>query len=151
MPNAPETSSAPDRAAQIARGVSRFLAERGESCLAEFTLKSGRRVDLIALDRKGLITVIEVKSSVADFRTDRKWREYLAFCDRFFFAVDPDFPQDLLPEDCGILLADSYGASVRREAPQGSLNAARRKAVMLRFARTGASRLLRHTDPDWVR
>ncbi len=139
------------RAARIVRGVSRFLAERGESCLSEFTLKTGRRVDVIALDRKGGITVVEVKSSVADFRSDRKWSEYLEYCDLFFFAVDADFPQEILPHDCGIILADAYGASIIRESAASTLGAARRKAVTLRFARTSASRLLEYTDPDWIR
>lgn len=139
------------RATQITRGVSRFLAERGESCLTEFTLKTGRRVDVIALDRTGKITVVEVKSSVADFRSDRKWCEYLEYCDFFFFAVDADFPQEILPPDCGIILADAYSGSIIQEAAASILIAARRKAVTLRFARTSASRLLGYTDPGWIR
>ncbi len=79
-----DDTGTPGRAAQIVRGVSRFLAKRGESCLTEFTLKTGRRVDVIALDRKGRITVVEVKSSVADFRSNQKWFEYLEYCDLFF-------------------------------------------------------------------
>jgi len=140
-----------DRAAEISRGVSRFLAERDESSLSEFTLKTGRRVDLISLDRKGSVTVIEIKSSVADYRADSKWQEYLDFCDRFFFAVAADFPVEMLPNTCGIILADGFGASVLREPPEGKLNAARRKALILRFARTSAARLLKFTDPDWIR
>jgi len=146
-----EDTETPGRAARIVRGVSRFLAERGESCLTEFTLKTGRRVDVIALDRKGGITVVEVKSSVADFRSDRKWSEYLEYCDLFFFAVDADFPLEILPSDCGIILADAYGASIIRGPTANALGAARRKAVTLRFARTSASRLLGYTDPDWIR
>ena len=146
-----DNTRTPGRAAQIVRGVSRFLVERGESCLTEFTLKTGRRVDVIALDRKGRIAVVEVKSSVADFRSDRKWSEYLEYCDLFFFAVDADFPQEILPPDCGIILANAYGAAIIRESSASILNAARRKAVTLRFARTSASRLLGYTDPDWIR
>lgn len=138
-------------AAQIVRGTARFLTEGDEHCLAEFTLRTGRRVDLIALDRKGKVTIIEVKSSVADFRADQKWHEYLEFCDRFFFAVNAEFPLDLLPDDCGILVADAYGAEVVRASPDGTLNAARRKSLTLKFARNGAARLQRYTDPGWVR
>ena len=140
-----------DRAAEISRGVSRFLAERDECSLAEFTLKSGRRVDLIALDRKGIVTVVEIKSSVADYRSDKKWHEYLEYCDRFFFAVAADFPLEMLPESCGVILADGFGASVLREPPEGTFNAARRKALMLRFARTSAARLHKYIDPEWIR
>ena len=141
----------PDRAAEILRGVSRFLAERDECSLSELTLKSGRRVDLIALDRKGIVTVVEIKSSVADYRSDKKWHEYLEYCDRFFFAVAADFPLEMLPERCGVILADGFGASVLREPPEGTLNAARRKALMLRFARTSAARLHKYIDPEWIR
>lgn len=140
-----------DAAGRIARGVARYLTERDENCLAEFTLKTGRRVDLIALDRKGVVTIVEVKSSVADYRSDRKWQEYLSYCDRFYFAVAADFPADLLPADCGVMIADAFGATVARHAPEGALNAARRKALTLRFARTAATRLRRFNDPDWVR
>ena len=141
-----------ERARELARGITRFLTERGEGCLPEFTLaKNGRRADLIALDGKGRITIVEIKSSIADFRADRKWQDYLDFCDRFFFAVGDDFPLDLLPSECGIILADAWGAAVHREAPVSILNAARRKAVTLRYARAAAVRLVTFTDPDWVR
>ena len=140
-----------DRAAEIFRGVTRFLAEHNESSLSEFTLKTGRRVDLIALDHKGIVTIIEIKSSIADFRSDKKWLEYLDFCDRFFFAVTTDFPVRRLPDTCGIILADGFGASVLRKSPESKLNATRRKSLMLSFARTSAVRLLEYTDPDWIR
>ena len=140
-----------DRAAEIFRGVTRFLAEHNESSLSEFTLKTGRRVDLIALDHRGIVTIIEIKSSVADFRSDKKWQEYLDFCDRFFFAVATDFPVSRLPDNCGIILADGFGASVLRKSPESKLNATRRKSLMLSFARTSAVRLLEYTDPDWIR
>ena len=140
-----------DRAAEIFRGVTRFLAEHNESSLSEFTLKTGRRVDLIALDHRGIVTIIEIKSSVADFRSDKKWQEYLNYCDRFFFAVAKDFPIRRLPDTCGIILADGFGASVLRKSPETKLNATRRKSLMLSFARTSAVRLLAYTDPDWIR
>lgn len=147
-----DDATLPDAAARaLARGVTRFLTELGEGCLPEFTLASGRRVDLIALDPRGRITVVEIKSSTADFRSDRKWRDYLDYCDRFYFAVADDFPVALLPEDCGILLADAWGAAILRPSPETMLNAARRKAVTLRYARAAASRLIPFTDPDWQR
>lgn len=137
-----------EAAEAVVRGVSRLMRDRDESCLTEFTLRTGRRVDVIALDRKGLFTVVEVKSSVADFRSDNKWHEYLEFCDRFYFAVPMEFPTDILPAECGLMVADGYGAEVLRESPSGSMNAARRKALTLRFARTAATRLTRASDPS---
>ena len=131
----------------VVRGVSRLFHNLGEHCLSEFTLRSGRRVDLIALDRKGAFTVVEVKSSVADFRSDSKWHEYLDFCDRFYFAVPIAFPVEILPEDCGLMVADGYGSEILRESPPGKMNASRRKALTLRFARTAAARLMQVSDP----
>lgn len=131
----------------VVRGVSRLMQQRDETCLSEFTLKTGRRVDVIALDRKGLFSVVEVKSSAADFRSDNKWHEYLEFCDRFYFAVPMEFPTEILPTDCGLMLADNYGAEILRESSPGSMNASRRKALTLRFARSAASRLMAINDP----
>lgn len=138
----------PESAGQrLARGVCRAFALRGLASLTEFTLKGGRRADVIALDDAGEIAIVEVKSSRADFVSDGKWSDYLAFCDRFYFAVPPAFPQDLLPADCGLIVADGYAAEVLREAPLAKLNAARRRAVTLRFARTASQRLIRRDDP----
>ncbi len=145
------TSPSYSRAAQIARGVSRFFAERGNGCLSEFSFKTGRRADIIAIDDKGTISVIEIKSSVPDFRSDKKWQEYLEFCDRFYFAVGADFPIDILPSECGLVIADAYGASIIREPEPHRLIAARRKSITLRFARLSANRLMQFTDPDWIR
>ena len=131
----------------LARGVSRALSDYGLSTLTEFTLISGRRVDVIGLDRGGGTTIVEIKTSLEDFRSDKKWPEYLDFCDRFFFAVPQDFPVEILPEECGLMTADAYGAVVLREAPEMRLNAARRKAQNLRFALVAAERLQRHLDP----
>ena len=131
----------------VVRGVSRLMHDRNESCLSEFTLKTGRRVDIIALDRKGHFTIVEVKSSVADFRSDNKWHEYLDFCDRFYFAVPLKFPTNILPTKNGLIIADGYSAEILRESTPRSMNAARRKALTLRFARTAATRLMRLTKP----
>lgn len=128
-------------ARDLARGVARLLADLGAASIPEFTLKSGRRADVIALDPKGRVTIVEIKSSRADFRADGKWRGYLEFCDAFYFAVPKGFPLEILPPDTGLILADSWGGHVLRPADPGSLNAARRKALTLKFARTAASRL----------
>lgn len=125
----------------LTRGAARMLFELGYASLTEFTLKSGRRADLIGLDAKGTIALIEVKSSLEDFRSDNKWPEYLDYCDRFYFAVPEFFPQEILPEDMGLMVADPFGAAVLREAPVMPLNAARRRSILLKFAHTAARRL----------
>lgn len=148
MSNEPTTITRNTEVAEaVMRGVSRLLRNMGETCLTEFTLRTGRRVDVIALGRQGAVTVIEVKSSVADFRADNKWQEYLDFCDQFYFAVPMDFPTEILPTACGLIVADGYGSEILRESPKGKMNAARRKALTLRFARAAATRLVRFTDP----
>jgi hypothetical protein len=133
---------------RLARGVCRAFARHGWTALTEFTLKDGRRADVIALDGRGTVAIVEVKSSRADFRADGKWQDYLAFCDRFYFAVPPAFPRALLPEGCGVLVADAYGAEVLTPAPEQRLHASRRRAVTLRFAQAAGQRLLRAQDPQ---
>ena len=96
----------------LARGVCRALSDQGLATLTEFTLISGRRVDVMGLDRAGKVTIVEIKSSLPDFRSDRKWREYIDFCDRFFFAVPEGFPREILPADCGLMVADGFGVSI---------------------------------------
>lgn len=120
-----------------------MLADHGYSALTEFPVKTGRRMDICALGPRGDIWCIEVKSSKADFQSDTKWPEYLDWCDRLSFAVPEGFPEDLLPYDQGLVRADAYGAEVLREAAEEGLTAARRKAVVLRFARLAADRLAR--------
>ena len=114
----------------------------GLTPIAEFKLANGRRADIAALDRRGKITIAEIKSCRADFEADQKWPDYLEFCDRFYFAVDPGFPVELLPECEGLIMADGYGAMIARIADDRPLAAARRKAVTLRFARQAARRAL---------
>lgn len=136
-------------ATEILRGTSRMLIDTGLAPIAEFVLPSGRRADIAALDRDGLITIVEIKSSLADFRSDQKWPEYAAYCDRFYFAVRPDFPRDVIPADCGLILADRYGAEIVRQAAKSpQLPPARRKMLTLRFARTVAIRLAATLDPE---
>lgn len=127
----------------IARGVVRMLLDHDRPALTEVVLATGRRADVMALGRDGEIWIVEVKSSVADYRSDAKWGDYLAFCDRFFFAVPPEFPDGLIPDECGLIVADGFGGAIVREAPGSALRAARRKAVTLRFGRLAADRLAR--------
>lgn len=142
-------SPAPEPAARagiIVRGVQAMLADLGFASLCEVSLANGRRADVMALSGKGEIVILEVKSCLNDFRTDQKWPEYAPFCDRFFFAVDCDFPRDHLPGDAGLVVADGFGGAILREAGAQPLAAARRKAVTLAFARLAAIRLLRSGD-----
>ncbi len=132
----------------LTRGVCRFLRRGGYGTLTEFTLRNRRRVDVIALAEDGRIAVVEVKSSEVDFRADAKWRDYLGFCDAFYFAVPEDFPRHLIPESCGLLVADGFGAEMLREPEEGRVNPARRKSLITRFARTASLRLQALTDPD---
>lgn len=139
-------SGGPD-AADIARGTTRLLAALDFVCLSEFPLANGRRADLFALGRDGRCAIVEIKTSPADFRADRKWREYLPHADRFYFAVSPGFPLGLLPEEEGLILADRFEAAVLRQAIERPLAPARRRTLTLRFARLAAARLARRDDP----
>lgn len=136
------------RAADIVRGVQRMMAEFGFATLTEMTLANGRRADVIGVSGKGEIVIIEVKSCLNDFATDQKWPEYRDYCDRFFFAVDVDFPHHRLPEEEGYIVADQFGGAVVRDAIEEKMAAARRKAVTLGFGRLAAARLLRIADSD---
>ena len=142
-----EAAARPEVTYSVTRGTMRLFRDMGAACISELRLKTGRRADVVALDRKGVIDLVEVKSSIEDFRADGKWEEYLPYCDRFFFAVPIGFPVDILPENTGLIIADAYGASVEREAVSGCLNPARRKAVTLLFARQAAERWMREVDP----
>ncbi|MDF2620655.1 MAG: hypothetical protein K0S00_3314 [Xanthobacteraceae bacterium] len=140
-----------EMARAIQRGALRYLGARGLVGVPEFALASGRRADIAAIDMRGEVWVIEIKSSVIDFRTDRKWTDYRFHCDRLFFAVGPDFPLDILPEDTGIMVADQFGAGLIREAPHHPMPGATRKALTLRLARTAAGRLMGLMDPEALR
>jgi hypothetical protein len=143
-----ETAAADEPlAAALARGVSRTLRAHGGATLTEFTLRTGRRVDVIGVDDDGRVTIVEIKTSVADFRGDGKWPEYLEFCDYFYFAVPEDFPRDLLPGGCGVMVADAYEALILVPAEARPVNGSRRRALILRFARAAAQRLGVYTDP----
>ena len=131
----------------LARGVCRHLASHGFAVIEEFVPERGKRVDVMALGPKGEIWVVECKSCRADFRADGKWPGYLDWCDRYFWAVDADFPQALLPEETGLILADGYDAEILRMGPEAKLAGARRAAVIRRFAAHAARRLQALRDP----
>ena len=137
-----------ETALAIARGTVRMLRSLGFSCVAELALPSGRRADLVAVNEKGEIWIVEIKSSVEDLRADQKWPDYRAHCDRLFFAFTQDLPCAIFPGDTGLIVADAYGAHVQCEAPEHRLPAATRKSMMLRFAMTAAHRLNRLHDPQ---
>lgn len=150
-PQPPEDGRQSPTARAVQRGVLRHLAAHGLVGVTEFTLATGRRADILALDAKGEISIIEIKSSVQDFRTDGKWPDYRAFCDRLLFAVPLDFPLEILPPAVGLLVADAFGAELLRPPERHPLAAATRKALTLRIARTAASRLSALYDPDLMR
>jgi hypothetical protein len=133
-------------ASLLARGVCRTFEQLGYASLLEFPLANGRRADILALGRGGDLVVIEVKTSVADFRADRKWAEYRDYADRFYFAVPQSFPAALIPEDCGLIVADAFAASLIRDGRPSPLAPGRRRALTLRFALAAAARLRRHLD-----
>lgn len=132
---------------EVCRGVGRLLRAMSFAVVTELSLPNGRRADVVGLSAAGDIWIIEVKSCADDLRVDNKWPEYRDFSDALFFAVAPDFPRDMLPEDTGLILADRYGAEVVRDAPPMRLAAARRKAMTLRFARAAAFSLQVLADP----
>jgi hypothetical protein len=135
-------------AALLARSTRRALEQLGYASLLEFPLANGRRADILALGKSGELMIVEIKSSVADFRADRKWAEYRDFADRLYFAVPNEFPTLLIPEQCGLIVADAFGAAVLRHGAVTPLAAARRRAVTLRFAMAAAMRLRRQLDPQ---
>jgi hypothetical protein len=132
---------------RLARGVCRHLGSRGFACVEEFVPAPGLRLDVMALGPKGELWAVECKSGRADFTADRKWRGYLDWCDRFFWAVGPEFPAGDLPAATGLIVADAFGAEILRTGPEAPLAAPRRKALTLAFARASAMRLMALRDP----
>ncbi len=141
--------SAPDLTPgqRLARGVCRHLLQHGFATVEELVPAPGLRVDVMALGPKGEVWIVECKSGRADFTSDRKWQNYLEWSDRFFWAVEADFPVDLLPPDTGLILADGYGGEIVRMAPETPLAGARRKVTVQKFARHAAMRLQAARDP----
>ena len=137
-----------ETALAIARGARRLLRALGYSTLTELPLGDGRRADIVAVGPDGAILIVEIKSSIADFRADRKWRDYAAHCDRLYFAISDDTPIEIMPEEAGLILADRFGAAILREPEPRVLPPATRRAVLLRFACAAADRLHRLVDPE---
>src|SRR3977135_436247 len=144
---------APDRrqsetALLVARVTALLLRSRGFSCISELPLPSGRRADLVALNERGEIWIVEIKSSLEDLRADQKWQEYRAHCDRLFFAFTRDLPCEIFPQETGLIVADAYGAHMHCEAPEHRLKAPTRKLMTVRFAIAAAQRISRLIDPQ---
>jgi hypothetical protein len=132
----------------VARGTTRLLHALGRAVVSELPLPSGRRADLVALGADGDIWIVEIKSSIADFRTDQKWMDYRHHCDRLFFATTLDVPREIFPRDTGLIVADAFGGSIVCPAPEHRLHAATRKGMLLCFARAAALRLQALADPQ---
>jgi hypothetical protein len=131
----------------IARGTMRLLLSLGFSCVSELPLASGRRADLVALGSDGELWIVEIKSSIADFRADHKWMEYRLHCDRLFFATSVEVPCEVFPKDTGLIVADAFGASIVCDAPEHRMAGATRRSMLLRFGRAAALRLQSLVDP----
>jgi hypothetical protein len=132
----------PETTGAVTRGAARLLVQLGYAPVLEAPLPNGRRADLMALGPKGEIVIVEVKSSIEDFRTDQKWTEYAPYCDAFYFAVAPEFPREILPPNLGLIVADAFGGAVLAESSVAPLAAPRRKALTLTLARLAALRAL---------
>ena len=137
-----------ETALAIARGTARLLRSLGFACVSELPLPSGRRADLVALNERGDIWIVEIKSSVEDLRADRKWEDYRAHCDRLFFAFTQALPCEIFPDNTGLIVADAYGAHMLCDAPEHRLPAPTRKLMMVRFGLAAAGRINRLIDPQ---
>jgi hypothetical protein len=131
----------------VARGTARLLHSFGLACVTELALPSGRRADIVALGGNGDIWIVEIKSSVADFRADQKWMDYRLHCDRLFFATTVEVPCEIFPKDTGLIVADAFGASIVCDAPEHRLPGPTRRGMMLRFGYAAAMRLQALADP----
>ncbi|HEY5072301.1 MAG TPA: DNA repair putative endonuclease MmcB [Caulobacteraceae bacterium] len=134
------TFSRPETTSAVTRGAARLFVALGYAPLLEVCLPNGRRADIMALGPRGQMVIAEVKSGPLDFLTDRKWGDYLPFCDSFYFAVAPEFPREILPGQPGLIVADAFDGAVLREGPVAPLAPARRKALTIAFARLAAMR-----------
>jgi len=146
-------TDAPPIAAEVARGVTRLFCRQDVFAVCEMPLPNGRRADLMAIDAKGGLTIVEIKVAKADLFGDDKWFDYLEYCDRFFWAVPTDLASicsgdRFLPNEAGLIVADRYDAAIVRDAAHRPLAPARRKAELLRFARRAARRLSAQIDPS---
>lgn len=138
-------------AADVARSLARFFHHRGLAALCEVPLPNGRRADMVLIDAKGTITIIEIKVARGDLIADTKWPEYLDWCDHFYWALTPSLGHDVLqdrqPERCGLIVADRYDAAVIRESVEHRLASARRRSELLRIGRLAMRRLSFAADP----
>lgn len=130
-----------EKALMVRHGVQKLFLRLGIPVLSELPLADGRRADLVGIDRKGGIIIVEIKSSIGDLKADHKWPDYRAHCDRLYFASHSEVPIELFPENCGFILADGFDGYIMREAPEHRMPAPTRKAIMLRFSRVAAKRL----------
>lgn len=146
----PEPAENPSLTAAVTRGARRFLVAEGFATVCELSLANGRRADIVGLADNGAIVIVEVKSSVADFKADGKWEEYREFCDALYFAVPPEFPRKLIAKNCGLIVSDAYEATKLREAEAHPLPAPRRKAMILRIGLVAGRRLHRIEDPGFA-
>ena len=146
----PRPSSDPHQPPPSSNAAFAAPSTNGYASLIEFPLINGRRADVLGLNKSGDLLIVEIKSSVADFRADHKWTTYRDFADRLYFAVPSHFPQGLIPEECGLMVADPFGAHLVRDGCTTPLNSNRRRAMTLRFARIAAVRLRRCIDPEAV-
>lgn len=144
----PEDGRQSETALGVQRGASRMLRDMGFALLPEFCLASGRRADILAINGEGKIWIIEIKSSLQDYRSDQKWHEYGDFCDCFFFAIPQSLEPEIIPFQAGLIVADRFSAEVLRQPEEFALHASRRKALTLQFARTAALRLHALYDPS---
>lgn len=147
------STDAPPIAAEVARGVTRLFCRQDLFAICEVPLPNGRRADMMAIDAKGALTIVEIKVAKSDLLGDAKWTDYLEYCDRFFWAVPPDLAsicdgERFLPNAAGLIVADRYDAVICRTAADRPLAPARRKAEILRFARRAARRLSAQIDPS---
>jgi hypothetical protein len=131
----------------VARGVGRLLRARGFVMVSELPLATGRRADIVGMGPGGEVWIVEIKSSIEDFRADEKWPDYRFSCDRLYFASHAEVPADIFPEDAGLIMADAFGAEMLRDAPEHRLAGATRKAMLVRFAQAAALRLHGLIDP----
>ena len=132
---------------KIARGVIRHFDQLGLASLSEFSPARGLRVDIITLGMLDEIWIVECKSGISDYKSDKKWQNYLRWCDRYYWAVDVNFPIKILPAGTGVIIADAYDATILKEAPINRLTAPRRKKITKWIAQSACIRLLSHTDP----
>ncbi|MAC60221.1 MAG: hypothetical protein CMH85_18545 [Novosphingobium sp.] len=152
---APSSANAASPIAQdVVRGISRLFARNDIWCLPEMPLRCGRRADLMGIDAKGRVIIVEIKVSRADLLGDGKWTDYLDYCDRFYWGLSPALDrapletEAFLPDQCGVIVADGYDAEILRPAPLRQLAAARRKVETERLARASLRRLGTQADPQ---